>query len=149
MQYALFLFAVFANFLAAGVDNTPLPYRADMRWVAQSSSMGLNVTSPSPKSFALSVSPHRRIYYSALTVDDDVTVGELGWHPPFETRNFRLGLSLGGAKPQGKMGFRFKYPAGGIKLESGWGPAVNYVRTNGGNLFFVTYRFSCLYTGAI
>ncbi|MBI2052440.1 MAG: hypothetical protein HYT38_02050 [Candidatus Sungbacteria bacterium] len=118
-----------------------------MRDVEQSSNMGLNATDPGLKNFAMSVSPHRRIYYSVFTTDNDVTVGELGYHPPFETRNFRLGFSAGGAKPQGQRGIPSKYLAGGFKLETGWGPSLHYMRTHGENLFFVAYRFSCIDKG--
>ncbi len=143
MQYAFFSLFAAINFLAASVDNTPFPYyQADMGNVEESFSLGLN-TNPSPKNFIMSVSPHQKFYYSIFTVDDDVTGLELGYHPPLETKNFRLGFSIGAAKPQGERGFGYKYPAGGIKLETAWGPSLHYARTHGENLFFVTYRFSC------
>ena len=144
MQYVIFSLLAVTNFWAASVDNTPFPYRADMRGVEESSNMGLSAIKPSLKNFAASVSPHRLVYYSVFTVDDDVTGLELGYHPPLETKNFRLGLSAGAAKPQGERGLGYKYPAAGVKLETGWGPAMHYIRTNSENLFFITYRFYCV-----
>lgn len=140
MQYALFSLLAAINFYGASIDDAPFLYRADMRNVVQSSSLGLSATRPNFKNFMMSDSPHQRFFYSVFTINDDVTGFELGYHPPLETKNFRLGLSVGMAKPQGR-GVNFKYPVGGFKVETGWGPSLHYVRTHNENLYFITYRF--------
>ena len=143
LQYAFFSFLAAMNIWAANIDNTPVLHQTQMGNVSGSFSLGLNANSPSLKSFMMSVSPHQRFYYSAFTVDDNVTGLELGYHPPIETKNFRLGLSIGTAKQQGDVGLHYKYFVGGLKLETAWGPSLHYVRTRGENLYFATYRFAC------